>query len=141
MPRKKKITWVLVGDGAKAQLYSIKTVEPMRLAPVPSGGFRGTKAKNIGPDGALRHALPPSHGVHQREEDKFVTRVSAAVNKAAAEKKFDDLIIVAPARALGIYRKQLDEASHKKIKREIRGEWTKLGSLEVEKHLAKHFMD
>lgn len=144
---KKKITWVLVGDGANAQIYKFHAI-PLRLAEVSGGRFRAGKPRakagerradsGAAPDtiGHTRHAIERQSDSHQLLEDKFVTRVAGAINKAAVGRKFDDLILVAPPRALSAFRKALDETAKTKIKRQIRSEWAKLGIKEIERHLA-----
>ena len=149
MPRKKTITWVLIGDGAKAQLYDIVSVVPMRLKAIPGGRFRGTHAgaqampngklsKTSEGAGAARQGAGPRNDAHRRQEDKFVTRVTAVVNTAAGAKKFDQIIVVAPPRALATFRKKYDATAKLKIKREIRGDWTKLNPAEIQDHLVSH---
>ena len=117
----RKKTWVLVGDGVKAQLYSLHAI-PLRLTPVPSGRFRSGKAR--------------TRDLESELEDKFVARVAAATNTAASAGKFDALILVAPPRALAAYRQHLDPTAKTKIKLQVRSEWTKLGIKEIEEHLA-----
>jgi protein required for attachment to host cells len=149
MARKKHISWLLVGDGVRAQFYAIVTALPLRIKAVPAGRYRGSnkKTSELESDrpgisfesvGGARHAIQRRSNAHQREEDKFVGRVAAAVNAAAVSKKFDDIIIVAPPRALAAFRKSFDATTEAKIRRQIRGEWTKLNTAEIEQHLATH---
>lgn len=145
----KKITWVLVGDGASAQIYKFHAI-PLRLTQVPGGRFRAGKPRAMtkeprassgaAPDttGHTRHAIERQRDSHQRSEDKFVARVAGAINKAADGHKFDDLILVAPPRALAAFRTALDATTKTKIKRQVRSEWTNLGIKEIESHLAAH---
>ncbi len=147
MPHK-KITWLLVGDGAKAQLYSVSAI-PLRLKAVPSGRFSSKKVTaeelkgsesgaSYQSAGGGRHAIERRDSSHQRREDRFVTRVASAVNRAAAEHKFDALVIVAPPRALAVYRDKFDATANSKVAQEIHGEWANLGVHEVQAHLAAH---
>lgn len=139
MAPKKKITWLLVGDGAKAQLYAVSAI-PLRLKKVVAGGFRGTRRMTHGPEhqSETRHTahLRKGLGVHQRHEDVFVERVAAAVSTAAEDGEFDALIVVLPPKALAHFRKIVSPTVKKKIKQEIRSEWTHLALPDIEKHLS-----
>lgn len=147
MVRKKRLNWLLVADGVKAQIYTIESLTPMRIKALPAGRFRGVnkKTRDLESDrpgvsfesvGGARHAIARRSDAHRREEDKFVGRVAAKINSAAADNQFDDLIIVSPPRALAVFRKKLDAMAHRKIKREIRGEWSNLNSAKIQQHLA-----
>jgi len=139
MAPKKKTTWLLVGDAAKAQLYSISAI-PLRLKKVPSGGFKSTRKTTHGPEhkAESRHIahVANGRGIHQRHEDVFVERVAEALNAAGGEGEFDDLIVVLPPKALAHFRKVVSPAVQKRIKQEIRSEWTHLTIPAIEKHLA-----
>lgn len=144
MAIKKKISWLLIGDGAKAQLYSIHA-EPLRIKKVPAGGFRGTRKARSKVTGSVRvskaagsprHTIERHTSAHQRHEDAFVGRVAAAVDAAAGDGKFDSIIVVLPPRALAHFRKVVAAETQKKIKQEIQSEWTKLRMPEIERHLA-----
>jgi len=139
MAPKKKTTWLLVGDAAKAQLYSISAV-PLRLSKVPAGGFRSTRKTTRGPEHRpettrIAH-VRNGHGQHQRRESVFVERVAAAVDAAASDGAFDSLVVVLPPKALAHFRKIASPGVRKKIKQEIRSEWTHLTMPDIEKHLA-----
>ena len=47
---------------------------------------------------------------HQQAKARFVDDVVEYLNKACAEKKFDRLVVMAPARALGEARSQFSDA-------------------------------
>lgn len=151
MPRK-KVTWVMIGDGAKAQLYNVVSVIPMRIKAIQGGRFRGVRAKNTALEsdrpgrsfdrvGGGRHAIQPRSDAHRRQEDRFVGRVTAAINAAAEAKKFDQIIVVAPPRALAAFRRKCQVVAHAKVRREIRGDWTKLNPAEIQEHLVAHLAE
>jgi len=139
MAPKKKISWLLVGDAAKAQLYSISAI-PLRLKKVPAGTFKSTRKMTHGPEHqpVSRHIAQAGkgQGVHQRHEDVFVERVAAAVDAAVGAGAFDDLIVVLPPKALAHFRKIVSPAVQKRIKQQIRSEWTHLTIPDIEKHLS-----
>ena len=52
---------------------------------------------------------------HQQEEDLWVKDAAEELKKRALRNDFDDLVIVAPPKALGVLRKEL----HKEVERRI----------------------
>jgi len=138
MPPKKKTNWLLVGDAAKAQLYSISAI-PLRLRKVPAGAFRTTRKATRGPEHRAETTriahVGNGHGQHQRREGVFVERVAAAIDAASSDGAFDSIIVVLPPKALAHFRKIVSPAVRKKIKQEIRSEWTHLTMPDIEKHL------
>jgi protein required for attachment to host cells len=134
----KRTTWLLVGDGSTAQLYSVNAV-PLRITKVQAA-LKATRRTTHGPE----HHRQPRHvthvgnqqGDHQRHEDVFVERIAAALEDAATADKFDQLIVVLPPKALAHFRKIVGSATQKRIKQEIRSEWTRLAKPDIEKHLA-----
>jgi protein required for attachment to host cells len=141
MPPKKKITWLLVGDAAKAQLYSVSAI-PLRLKKVPSGAFKVTKKMTEGPEHQpeARHTahVKAPHGIHQRHENVFIERLAEAVDAAAGGGGFDNLVVVLPPKAMAHFRKIVSPGAQNKITREISGDWTKLKTPDMERHLAAH---
>src|SRR5689334_18855289 len=99
MPPKRKITWLLVGDGSSAQLYSVHAV-PLRITKVPAGGIKATRKITRGPEhkAETRHVahITSSRAIHKRHENVFVEKVAAKVDAAAAVGRFDDIIVVLP---------------------------------------------
>jgi protein required for attachment to host cells len=140
MPPRKKTTWLLVGDGISAQFYDVHAI-PLRVKKVRAGTLTATPKLVQGPEHkpATRHI---AHNVRgraevQRHENVFIERVAAKLEAAAAARKFDDVIVVLPPKALAHFRKVAGSATQKKIKQQIRSEWTHLATPDLEKNLAK----
>lgn len=139
MAPKRKTTWLLVGDAARAQLYSISAI-PLRLKKVQSGAFKSSRKTTHGPDhnSETRHIAHAGngHGDHQRHEDVFIEHVAAALTKTADAGRFDELIVALPPKALAHFRKVVAPIVRKKIKQEIPSEWTHLTMPAMAKHLS-----
>jgi protein required for attachment to host cells len=149
MPGHKCNLWVLIADGAHAQIYIAKSASPPKLAALKAGRFVGAKTmtRDLESDrpgvtfesvGGGRHAIERRSNAHQRLEDNFVKTVADVVNKAARSKQFDEIILVSPPRALAQFRKTFSKATQAKTKLEIKGDWTKLTKPEIESHLTQH---
>lgn len=134
-----KTTWLVVGDGAAAQFYAINAV-PLRLTKVPSGTMKATHKTTRGPDhGSAAHKVTHTgnhHGDHQRHENVFVEQIAHTLAAAARDGEFDEIIVVLPPKALAHFRDIAGAEVKKRIKREIRGDWTHLTLPDLEKHLA-----
>lgn len=134
-----KTTWLVVGDAAAAQFYSIHAI-PLRLTRVPAGSLSATRAMTRGavhkPQAMHIAHVASGHGDHQRHEDVFVERIAEALEAAARDGEFNDVILVLPPKALAHFRKIAGPGIQKRIKQEIQGEWTHLEMPELERHLA-----
>ena len=134
-----KTTWLAVGDAASAQFYSIHAI-PFRLTRVPAGALKATGENTQGPrhEPGMTHVTRQhgGHGDHQRHEDVFVEHMAETLNTAARDGEFDEIIVVLPPKALAHFRKVAGPEVQKRIKQEIRGEWTHLAVPELEQHLA-----
>ena len=62
---------------------------------------------------------------HQLEEDRWAVAAAEQVNKRALTNDFDQLVIVAPPKTLGLIRKKLHKAAERKLLCEIPKEMTR----------------
>jgi protein required for attachment to host cells len=141
------LTWLLVADGAEAQIYAVEPVT-FSLTPLRQGRFthRGVASRNLVSDrpgrsfnsrGAVRHALEPRTSPHQAAEDKFLKTVGQALGPLMRAAKVGDLLIAAPPKAMAVLRKAMTKPVQDKIALEITREWTKLAPLEMTQRLIK----
>jgi protein required for attachment to host cells len=82
-----------------------------------------------------RHAVEPKHDLHDAVKEDFVRQVAAAVDQEHSERKFDDLILVAPPRVLGELRASLSKAMAKAVVKELQKDLTKVADHELRSHL------
>ncbi|MGC1407964.1 MAG: host attachment protein [Acetobacteraceae bacterium] len=62
-----------------------------------------------------RHAVAPRHDLHEMEKKKFVHLIGEQINAASGRDEFDELLLVAPPRALSELRAALDAATQVKL--------------------------
>lgn len=134
-----KKTWLLVGDGAIGELYAVHAI-PLRLTRVPAGSLKATREMAHVPDHMpetrnIAH-IGNYHGDHQRREDVFVEHIAKTLETAARDGKFDELVVVLPPRALAHFRKIVGQDVQKRIRQEVRGDWTHLAIPDLEAHVA-----
>jgi protein required for attachment to host cells len=140
----KCITWVLVADGKQAQIYEcLKTIRNIplggvnihhyfneksgiELAPVPDGTLtaetidsyqighdrRGTSSSSVS---SVHNTYEPHGNIEEELKRHFVKAIAAKLDRACAEKSFDRLVLVAPARMVGEIREQLTAEAQKRI--------------------------
>lgn len=82
-----------------------------------------------------RHAVEPKHDLHDAVKEDFVRHVAAAVDQEHSERKFDELVLVAPPRVLGELRDQLSKAMAKVVANELQKDLTKVPDHELRSHL------
>ncbi len=115
-------TWIVVMDGARAQLFIQKgssggwAVAHLHGLPPSEDRVQSHAEKSDRPGrtfsssgGGIRHAIE-SHGDYRKlEKHKFTLGVADALNQAAQAKEFDRLILVAPPRSVGELRQVLSQ--------------------------------
>ncbi len=140
MVRKTKKTWVVVADSAAAQFFQIhenasgRSLEPA-ASDMASGIHRhASDLKSDEPGRAFagagssaRSAMEPRHDYHKLEKHEFVRAVSASLEKAFEAHKFERLVLVAPVRSLGEFRKEFSPKLMAALWREIPKDVMKLG--------------
>ena len=64
---------------------------------------------------SARHAVGQRHDLHTMEKEKFIGLVGEYVSAASGRDEFDELLLVAPPRALHELRETLDAATQAKL--------------------------
>jgi protein required for attachment to host cells len=121
-------TWIVVADGAKVRVLAglgrgsnFKPVNDLSFAehsPASRDIVSERPGRTFNSTGRLRHAIEPRVDAHEQREAEFLQSVADRLDSALRQKNYDDLIIAAPPRALGILRKQLSDD----VRRHLRGE-------------------
>lgn len=124
---------ILVGDGRKAlflrnkgaQTHIELTAERVLEQDDPPTREQGTDrpGRYRGGDGAAKSAFEQTDW-HQLAEDRFAVEISDALNRLARENKFNQLILVAPPKVLGVLRTHLHKETAARIVGEIHKDLT-----------------
>lgn len=137
MPLLKK-TWVVVADGAHAQLFvpdkDATTLEPASLDGLEAAGLH-RHASDVGSDkpgrtfssasGGPRHAIEPHHDYHKMEKHKFAVALAKSLERASNAGEFEHLILIAPRRTVGELRTVLSDGVKAKTVRTIQKDLVK----------------
>ncbi|MGD9537891.1 MAG: host attachment protein [Alphaproteobacteria bacterium] len=142
--KKHETTWLIIADGRRARIFSAAPGQ-VGLTELHDliGDARPTR--EIGTDRpgrsresatTERHAMAPRIDWNRQAKQQFAGEVAALVNEAGLKKSYDRLVVVAPAEALGDFRKALDKHALDRLGTEIDKDLTKLASHELIDHLA-----
>lgn len=127
------VAWLVVADSVNAKVYRLH-LHPTRLTAVPSDQVQGI-------DTVVQDLESDTHGGAQRHRKaEFGRKVALALDAAHNNKLFQDLVLVAPAPALGDIRGAMSPALREAVVLEITGEWTGLSDAQVLGHLKHHLM-
>jgi protein required for attachment to host cells len=81
--------------------------------------------------------MEPRHDPHELEKESFGRYVASVVNAAAGRKAFDQLVLVAPPRALGVLRAALDEHARGRLVGEVAKDLVRMPLDKLVEHLPK----
>lgn len=148
MKRRSKPTWIVVMDSTAADFYLLRDDDGRSLAPAaermeselhrhasdlksdaPGRRFPGAGA-------TARHGMEPQHDYHKLEKHAFVHAVSGFLDRAFNERKFERLVLVAPARSLGELRGELSAKVREAVWQEVPKDLMKLGAQDLWARLA-----
>lgn len=137
--------WVVVCDGAKALVLQNTG---NRLAPslVTKEVYEQAdqKTSELGTDkpgraynsvGSLRSAVQQTD-FHDQEEQKFLAKLAARLDKAVLAGETQALIVVAPPRAIGMLRREFSAHVRQAIKAEVEKDYVKMPVGEIARHLS-----
>ena len=139
-------TWVAVCDGRKAVLFENigSHVHPnLRMIETLSHDDRPTHEQGSSPPGRTfsgahgRHAAVEETDTQDQAERRFLRGFAAMLDRLVRENQPPSLILTAPARALGMIRPSLSDATRSILKAELVRDLVKLPSYEIEKHLVE----
>lgn len=138
--------WILIADGVRARLLVHKRGEES-FKPALDHEFIGTNlpSRDIASDRAGRalggnrpasHAVQPRTDPHRHEEEAFTRKIASILEKARKRDAFDQLVVVAPPKALGDLRSAFTKPLQERIKAELNKDLTTVPIHELSKHLS-----
>ncbi|HYM32204.1 MAG TPA: host attachment family protein [Candidatus Cybelea sp.] len=148
MPAKRKRTWIVVADGARARFFR-ENDERTGLVPALASDMVGEEVHGRSADlksdhpgrafasagGGTRHSYEPKHDYHKFEKHKFAAEVARMLEQACVAGQFDSLVLVAPRRSLGELRTLLTKKVQEKVAEELPKDLTKRSAATVWKHV------
>jgi protein required for attachment to host cells len=137
--------WVVVSDGAKALVLEnagdrkfpdLRTREVYRQDD-PKTHELGTDkpGRSFQSVGTARSAMEQVDW-HQHEEERFLKNLAARLDKAVLAGEAKSLIVVAPARALGVLRQAYTNHVRDALRAEVDKDLVKMPTDEIARHIA-----
>ncbi len=115
---------IVIADGEHARFVQPDADNTLRTVGSLDSASAHLRSRDIGTDrpgrafesGAVaRHAVGQRHDLHAMEKERFLRLVGKQINDASAHCEFDELLLVAPPRALRELREGLDMATQAKL--------------------------
>lgn len=142
---KRKQTWILIADGRQARclegegrLDVLREIPAMKLN---ADDFPARHAENERPGrvqesaSTQRHAIEPRTPIDRQRERDFAKHVAKRISDE--HDKFDDLIVLAPAKTLGDLRELITKPALDKITAEAAKDFTNSTDKEVAERLSE----
>jgi protein required for attachment to host cells len=137
--------WVVVCDGAKALvLVNAGNRQTPNLITREVYEQSDPKTREIGTDKPGRAFNSVGNGrsaveqtdFHEQEEQRFLARLAARLDKAVLGGETGALIVVAPPRAIGLLRREFSKHVREALRAEVEKDYVKLPLSEIARHLA-----
>ena len=135
---------IVIADGEHARFVQPDADNALRTVGSFDSASAHLRSRDIGSDrpgrtfesgASARHAVGPRHDPHAMEKEKFVRLVGEQINAASGRDEFDELLLVAPPRALGELREALDPATATKLVGALEKDLVKTPDHELWPHL------
>ena len=135
---------IVISDGEHARFVKLAEDNALRTEFCFDSASAHKRSSDLGSDkpgrgfesaAAGRHAVNQRHDLHELEKDKFSRYVGQRINEARASGGFDELIVVAPSRALAQIRETLQRATKDKLIGTLAKDLVKVPDHELRPHL------
>jgi protein required for attachment to host cells len=128
--------WVMVSNGARGVLYSadaqFQKMTEMRQFEHPESRVKARdiysddRGRTRGYGNGPRHAMDPDTEPKRIQMQNFAREIGEALRAGRVKNQYDNLVIVAPPRFLGLLREQLDTDTGRMVAEEIPHDWTSI---------------
>lgn len=145
MVQEKRI-WILVADGARARIL-LSEGPGTGLRPATDEVYEADRrpTREIGSDrpgrvfesaDQTRHAYAPRVDWHEYEKHLFAAKMAGILDDACKRGTFDDLVLVAPPKALGELRAALSKHTRARVSAELGKDFTNVSIHDLPSHLS-----
>ena len=145
---KKTVTWILVADGTQARLYGNDgpgqgiyhaTERDSKIdLPAKAGNIMSDReGRAANPSGPGHHVMSARTDPRQHLEAEFLRKVTTELDIAAEAKFYDQLVLVAPPKALGMLRMTLGQHAAALVTKELKKDLVNLSERELERYFLK----
>ncbi|OOG63483.1 hypothetical protein B0E46_10895 [Rhodanobacter sp. B04] len=138
-------TWLLVADAAKARLFEIprKGADLAEIACFANPNARspgqhpehGRSGRTHESANSAHHAIEPHTSLREKHAMQFADQLRDAIQQGRIENQYDQLVLMAPPRFLGMLRDRLDDQTRKRVVAEVGSDLLALSPNELRAHL------
>jgi protein required for attachment to host cells len=144
MAGSKTTTWILIADGEHARVVvpaagrqfrtisSLDSATAHRRSADLGTGEPGRSYESASP---ARHAIEPKSDPHRLAKQSFARYLADQMNAAAAESRYDHLVLVAPTSALRDLREALGRKAKARLAGALARDIVKVADADLEQHL------
>ena len=138
-------TWIVAADASRARVLQV--AGPKRLVEVdnllnPEGRLQNREVNTdaagrfSGPDRPGGHSSGDENRTMDHQDERFAKRLGDYLDKARTEHRYDELVLVAPPRFLGMIRKELGKEVEKLVAGQVPKDLSWFNQRELENYLS-----
>jgi protein required for attachment to host cells len=140
--------WILIADSSRANLFTTELPEQswalLEKFEHPEGGEPSREIEVSSPPGRMlqnkslggrRSAMEPRTTPKEAEAQRFAARLADYLETAIANRRFDDLVLVAPPHFLGVLHGALGAQAGKRLRATIDKDLSMLEASDVRQRL------
>jgi len=137
-------TWIVAADSSRARVLQVAGRE--RLVELEDminpGGRMDDRELTTDAHPRFRGTSGPGsdreeNSAHEHETDLFAKRLGDYLDKARTQHRYDELVVVAPPKFLGLLRKKLGKEVEKLLVDEVPKDLSWFNARELERYFAK----
>ena len=137
-------TWIVAADSSRARVLQVAGRE--RLVEVEDminpGGRMDDRELTTDAHARFRGSSGPASdreetSAHEHETDLFAKRIGDYLDKARTQHRYDELVVVAPPKFLGLLRKKLGKEVEKLVVDEVPKDLSWFNARELERYFVK----
>jgi len=138
-------TWIVIGHRAGARIFEHKRPNELRLVSeieheqgrLENQAFDADRpGRAFDRHGAGRHAMGVEEPPHERVAAAFARQVGDVLNTARNQNRFDELVIVAEPRFLGMLRTALDHVTASRVSSSVSKDLANVAAHDLPQHLS-----
>lgn len=138
--------WVVVADGTRARCFALEqdrtlTEFDTMVSPEHRLHESDLTSDRVGvsydADGRGKHRMRPPHTARQEGTRNFAKRIAERIDRARIDGELKHLVLIAPAKFLGVLRTTLSEESRQLVSLHITKELTKASPKELARHVPR----
>lgn len=137
------MTWILSAQRSGARIYGHEKAGQgltlVREIQHEEGRLKDSEIDTDRAGHSLGHSYQTEQSPSERVAEDFARTLARVLEKERSDKSFDDLVLVASPRMLGLIRKSLDSATASKVRGSLDKEYAEHDQARLEKALGQFF--